>query len=247
MEKIVTVEQGLNKLLGKLEIAVPRYKIVRSGKDDFCDTLEWGGKRIPIFWWRYHEKYAAMKRFLTDENPGTVCGINVYSFTTTEEPLSRLLYREVDIAEWLLGSKTKKVTAFRTGDAMNAIAVMQNGTVANLELGATMPQGALPQCQHRVITTSGMTCDRTVDTVTVQSAVHVFARNPKPDVYTDLEFWLYGLAPDDVNAVMCLLALMRGEADGDVFAAADMRVKAVVRAAFASADGGCTCEVEEKL
>ncbi len=247
MEKIVTVEQGLNKLLGKLEIAVPRYKIVRGGRDDFCDTLEWSGKRIPVLWWRFHEKYGAMKNFLAGENPGTVCGINVYSFTTVEESLTRLLYRELDIAEWLLGSQTKKVTAFRTGDAMNAIAVMHNGTVANLELGATMPQGAMPQCQHRVLTTSGMTSDRAVDTVTVQSAVYVFAGDPKPDVYTDLESWLYGLSPDDTDAVMFLLAVMRGEADGDGFAAADAHLKAAVKAACDSADQERTCEVEEKL
>lgn len=243
MEKINTVEEGLNKLLGMLEIPVPEYEFIPRSGNELCDYLVLDGVRIPLLWWHYHEKFCGIKDF-TEANPGKNCCINVYSFTSKDESISQLLYREIDIAEWLLGSRAKKITAFSAGGALNAIVVMNNATVANLELAVTMPEGALPQCQHRLLTTNGMANDRVVDTVTVQSAINVFARSPKPDVYTDLESWLYGLTPDETNKVECALALVRKRENKDDFISADKHLRKAVKAALKSADKEATCTVE---
>ena len=243
MEKINTFEEGLNKLLGMFEIPVPDYRYLPGNADELCDFLVLDKVRIPLLWWRYHEKFYGMKGF-TESNPGKNCCINVYSFTTKDESISTLLYRDIDIAEWLLGSRAKKITAFSSGDALNAIVVMDNETVANLELASTMPEGALPQCQHRLLTTNGMANDRVVDTVTVQSAINVFAYSTKPDVYTDLESWLYGLSPDDTNKVECAFSLVRGMENKDDFISADKHLRKAVKAALESANKEVTCMVE---
>ena len=97
MEKINTFEEGLNKLLGMFEIPVPDYRYLPGNADELCDFLVLDKVRIPLLWWRYHEKFYGMKGF-TESNPGKYCCINVYSFTTKDESISTLLYRENHIA-----------------------------------------------------------------------------------------------------------------------------------------------------
>lgn len=243
MEKIVRIEDGVEKLLAKLEIPVPEYGLVRRTESDMTDLLNLEGKRIPLLWWRYHEKINSIYDFART-NPGSCCCLNVYSFAPAGDTLKRHLYRELDIAEYILGSEADRITAFAAGEAMNAVVVMKNGTVANLELGATLPAGSEVQCQHRLITTNGMANDRSVDTVTVQSAINLFSDSPKPDVYTDIESWLYGLTPDEVNKTYCITGLMRGLDKADDYIAADKRLRAAVKAAFESSKSGNTCKAE---
>ena len=243
MEKIVRIEDGVEKLLAKLEIPVPGYELLRRGESDFTDLLNLEGIKIPLLWWRYHEKINSIYDFART-NPGNCCCLNVYSFTSNADTLKRHLYRELDIAEYILDSQTDRITAFASGEAMNAIVVMKNGTIANLEHGATLPVGSEIQCQHRLITTNGMANDRSVDTVTVQSAINLFADSPKPDTYTDIESWLYGLTPDEVNKTYCIFGLIRGLDKAEDYIVADRRLRAAVNAAFVSANNGITCKME---
>ena len=61
MKKINTFEEGLNKLLGMFEIPVPDYRYLPGNADELCDFLVLDKVRIPLLWWRYHEKFYGMK------------------------------------------------------------------------------------------------------------------------------------------------------------------------------------------
>lgn len=245
METIKTIEQGIDLMLAKSENKRPKYEFKRIQSDaDRCETLSFGGKDVPLLWWRHHEKYDALHDF-DNFNPGSNCCINGFSFTTKDEPLERLLFREFDIVEWILHSETEKVTAFRSGDAINLIAVMKNGTVANMDFAATMPIGAEPQMLHRLITTTGMASDRVVDTVTVQHAINLYADTPDVRHYTDLESWLYGLSPDDVNKTLCAFWLLIGKESADGFIKTAEHLRKTVAAALKSAKEETTVRVED--
>ncbi len=240
-----SIKEGVASYLKKRYYDVPEYDIIPRG-DGYCETIVLSdGKKVPFLWWRHHSKIRAIHGYANNDVK-SVCCVNVYSFASVDDTLRQHIYREIDTAEFILCSKTKKVTAFITGDACNLIAVMESGAVANLELGATTASGTEIQCQHRLITTHGMANDRVVDTMTVQPAISLFSDSPRPYTYTDTDSYLYGLSPDDVDRVWFLYNMFKGADSADEYITDGKHLEAVVDAVYKSAEVCATCEVEEK-
>ena len=252
-----SIKETVEFFLTKREYPVPKYEVLPRGENDTETLVLEDGTKVPFLWWRHHSKINALRSYASDQSlkaiheydlqaPDRVCCMNVYSFASVDDSLRQHIYREIDTAEYILGSKTKKVTAFMNGNACNLIAVMESGAVANLELGATMASGTEIQCQHKLITTHGMANDRAVDTMTVQPAVSVFSDSPRPYTYTDIESYAYGLSADDVDRAFCLLNFFNGNDKIEDYIESGKHVCAVVDAVYKSAELGETCEVEEK-
>lgn len=245
MRRCSSIREGVEYFLKHRDYDVPEYDLKERG-DGYTDTLVLAdGTEVPLLWWRHHSKINALHEYAA-QDVKSVCCTNVYSFASVDDTLRQHIYREIDTAEFILCSKTKKVTAFIIGNACNLIAVMESGAVANLELGATTASGTEIQCQHRLITTHGMANDRVVDTMTVQPAISVFSDSPRPYTYTDIDSYLYGLTPDEVDKVFCLYNIFKGDESVEDFIKSDRHLKAVVDAVYRSAEACATCEVEEK-
>jgi len=231
MEKITDLHAGVKKLLTIRGRNVPEFRIEPRRADDFTDTLVWDGNRIPLFSSRYEPRIRAVARY--GSKPEDNSALNVYSFSGSDVSLERLIYREFDIAEFILNSRIKKITAFVNRHAANIIAIMENGTAANIDLGNTMQPGMHNQCQHRLITNHGMANDLGVTDMTVQHQLYVYGQNGV-QVYDDDEYYLYGLDEDEVAKVLTVHAVITGQVDWRQWADNDARYRRLIAAVFES-------------
>ena len=200
MEKVTDIRQGVEKLLTIRGRQIPEFSLEQQ-EDGFPPILLWEGRRIPLFTTRYDPRIRHIAAYgnKTEENSA----LNVYAYSGSHISLDQLMYRELCIAEFILHSKIKKITAFVNGGAANIIAVMEDNTTANIDLGNTMAPGSHIQCQHRLITKHGMANDLSVTDMTVQHQVYVFSQEGTA-VYDDDEYYLYGLTEEEVETVLTI-------------------------------------------
>ena len=244
--QIKTLEEGINKLLTIREVPIPRYTFTRKTPADLTDllTLEGEDEKIPLPYWHYDTRICSIRDFCRAKLD-TVCCLNAYSFFGKDMIFAQALYRELDIAEFVLCAKIKKVTAFKNGDACNLIAVTDRGTLANIDLGATMAKGAVNQCQHRVILQNSMVNDRVVDNQVVAHGTYVFTdKSTKPEVFDDLEVYLFGLDAEDCKMAMYIKALIEKSEDVNEIRANHAHLMKVMEAVLKSDQTAATVEVE---
>lgn len=237
MEKVTEIRQGVEKLLKIRGREIPEFSLEQPKEDGFTPILLWEGKRIPLFTTRYDPRIRHIAAYgnKTEENSA----LNVYAFTGRDVSLDQLIYREVCIAEFILHSKIKKITAFVNENAANIIAVMEDGTTANLDLGNTMAPGSHIQCQHRLITKHGMANDLSVTDMTVQHQVYVFSEEGTK-VYDDDEYYLYGLDEKEVETVLTVHGILTGHISSESWAEDHCRYLKMIEAVYESGKTGKT-------
>lgn len=231
MEKVTSIHAGVEKLLTIRGREVPSFTLEPRQTDGFTDILVWDGNRIPLLATRYEPRIRAVANY--GSKPEDNSALNVYSFVGSDISLERLIYREFDIAEFILHSKIRKITAFVNQNAANIIAVMENGTSANIDLGNTMAPGAHYQCQHRLITNHGMANDLGVTDMTIQHQLYVFGAEGN-SVYDDDEFYLYGLDEEEVSKVLTIHAIFTGHVKWEDWAQNDARYCRMIQAVYES-------------
>lgn len=242
MEKITSIRQGVEKLLTIRGREIPEFSLACKQEGEFAHTLIWEGKRIPLFTTRYDPRIRHIAAYgsRTEENSA----LNVYAFTGSDVSLDALMYRELSIAEFILHSKAKTITAFVNQNAVNMIVVMENGTNANLDLGNTMAPGSHMQCQHRLITKHGMANDLSVTDMTVQHQVYVFGEK-QTTVYDDDEYYLYGLNEEEVETVLTIHGIFTGHISCEGWAQDHVRYQKQIQAVYESDRTGKTVFVEK--
>ncbi len=235
MEKVTSIQAGVEKLLKIRGREVPAFRLEARREEDFVDTLVWNGHEIPLFSSRYEPRIRAVAGY--GSKPEDNSALNVYSFVGSDISLDRLIYRELDIAEFILHSKIKKITAFTNRNAVNLIAIMENGTSANIDLGNTMQPGAHYQCQHRLITNHGMANDLGVTDMTIQHQLYVFGAEGT-SIFDDDEYYLYGLNEEEVAKVLTIHAVITGHVDWSQWAQNDIRYRRMIAAVYESSEQG---------
>lgn len=231
--KVKSIEEGVEKIFNIRKQFVPSYKIKARQAEEYVDTLIWKDKRIPLMDDCFDFRIRAIAKYGSEATEN--CALNVYSFVGNDISLSRTIYREMVIAEFILHSSIKKVTAYKNGNAANIIAVMENGTCANIDIGNTMMPGSVNQCQHRLITKKGMANDRGVSDITVQHQVYVYAiDSEKPQIYDDDEHYLYGLEEEEIRKVLAIRAVLLGQEDCDAWISRAERCRKAVEAVYTS-------------
>lgn len=232
---MTSIEDGVRRLLTVRDKAVPEFKLEHRGEGELCDTLIYGGRRIPLLTWRQEPRMNSMRNYGL-KAPLENCALNTVSFLGKDFSLDALIYRELDIAEYTLVSPIKKVTAFMNGNACNLLAKTESGALAGLELGATMAPGTIPQFNHRLITKHGMASDRTVNNVVEQSGVYLFADgDARPVAYDDGEYYLYGLSVEDSCEAVYIFRILIGAIDADALIEQDKRLRLALAAVHESA------------
>lgn len=245
--KVTTVEEGVKKLLGIRRLPVPEFQLIPRKPGEYLDTLILNGKSVPLF----HNHYEPRVNHLKDYgaiNPAENSSLNAYSFMGKDVSIDELIYREMDIAEFILRSTIESVTAYENGDAVNFIAVMASGACANLNVGCTMPAGSANQCQHRLYTKHGMANDRSVGTMVTTHQLNIFSDfSEAPEIFDDDDHYLYGLNEDDTAKATAIYSIISGLQKVDDWEAADKRCKAAVAAVHKSAELGRTVTIKEVL
>lgn len=235
MEQIATIEAGVERLLTFRKRPVPEFSVISGDGSSFLDTLIWNGNSIPLFESHFDPQIRAVAEYgkTATEN----CALNTYSFSGKDVSLAELMFREVDIAEFILHSKIKKVMAFVNGSAANIICVMENGTCANIDLGCTMFPGTENQSQHRLITKHGMANDRVVADMVPQHQVYVFGSEKRDaDFYDDVDMYLYGLNEEDSRKTLAIHAILTEQEVWTEWQNNQDRCMRVVKAIFESSE-----------
>lgn len=230
-----SVEQGIKTLLNKNFQDITNWRIESKSADNYTDTLIIaGGEKVPLLWWRYRQKLTGVFN-IARSRLGALCSVKSYAFEPITMRLDDVLYREIDLAQWWLGTKAEYIMGFETGECGNYAVKMLNGTVANLEITCTLPALAPSQHKRTVFGTEGMASDMVVDNMIAQPNVHLFNDGACPKAYNDTESWMYGLSQDDTERAYCAAMLLMGKENVQEYVEADAFTKRAAHAARMSA------------
>lgn len=195
------------------------------------------GTCIPLLPWRNERRFVELKRLVDSRTvePVSMCR---FACTSSGAPmgLDAILYREFDLAEWLLGSPITTLHASVTaGRAANAVVRLASGVVCSIEASTTLPAGSRPDIldRHELIAQRGVASDRVVDTQVPQSSIYTFTGQGS-ERFTDTDAELFGLEADDVNLVRAAYELAAEPGRKDALLAQHERLAALVQLAHQS-------------
>lgn len=235
MEKISTVEDGVRMILNNGEFLVKADWSYAEGAGRFTDELVLNGVRYPLFYWREDPQIAAVAANARN-GVGEPCSCKISGFASKTVSLDRLLYRQADIAEWILGSIVGKLTAVICENAVTAVFEMKNGKVASLELSNCLPAGAKEQIRHTCWGTQGMISTRVVSSKQKPQAVYLYKDRPEPYTFNDNLLSAYGLSEEDTAKAVAIVNVLLRRKDPAEWREKDVRLPALVAACFRSAE-----------
>lgn len=195
----------MSKLQEKLDFLLEKYSVGVNVvlKDDQTVVIE--GKELPIFSHRSERRFIELKNIV---NNGTLVGISVMRVARMVgkgSDIYEVLYRELDLCQYILQRKIRSIMVMENDCVMNAIATTEDGVVCTLELSATLKNGEKPKDKHEIISQRGIACDVVVDAQLQQDSIYVFGSENRK--YTDVDFELYGLSPEEIAIVRAAFTL----------------------------------------
>lgn len=237
-KKVESIKEGVERLLTVRDLIIPDFEYIKRPEGELCDLLILEGERIPLLAHRYEPRINRIRSY-GNGDPAKNCALNTISFVGKDTSLDALIYREMDLTEYLLHAKINKITAFVKDGAANMLLVTETGSVGGLELGATMAEGAMAQVNHRLITTHGCATDRTVNNVSEQSGVYLFRDDDtRPIEYNDGEYYLFGLSVEESVIATYIFAILQGKVDKNELIEQDKHLRKLIGLAKRSSDCG---------
>lgn len=213
--KVVSCEDGFRLLCEKYMAGVDdKVCLQHSGDGNPFPAMITGGKNISLLPWRYERRFIELRNLLRDGTVQDVSTFRICHIEDGDKTLNRLLYRELDLVEWLSGSIIESVYAIMNGDDTAVLAVkLASQVVCTVELSTRLAEGSKTIDKHEIVASKGVAIDRVVDTQIPQSSIYLFSDQKNPQEYTDVDYELYGLAPVDVALVRCAFeAIQNGQA-----------------------------------
>lgn len=189
----------------KLDFLLDKYSVNKSVQLKDKETAVIDGTEVPVLAHRSERRFIELKNIALG---GTLSGISVIRVASIIEKgadIKKALYREFDLCQWILNEKIIAVTAMKNDNVINIIATTNSGIVCTLEISATLNSGVKPIDKHEIIAQHGTACDTVVDAQIKQESIYVFGDNEKK--YTDVDFELYGLLPEDIAVVRAAFSL----------------------------------------
>ncbi len=234
MKKCATIEEGVASVL-----EVYRYKIDKTWKyvpatgDDLCDRVIIDGEEYPFFWWRSDLQIGPMTAMAPERKP---CSMKLNRTCPVSEGLDRLLYRELDSAEQMLGSSISKVMCFTNKNALNMLATMENERVAIFELAAALNDETNEQGRHTYWGQEGMASDKVVSQKVPSEALYLFTDDqPQAQTYNDIFIYMYGLSRVDATKAAAIVEILLGRMDVSTWKEKDAHFRRCIAAAKESA------------
>ena len=183
----------------KLDFLLKKYAIDTKAVLKDRNTVVIDGKEIPLLAHRIERRFIELKNIAHN---GTLTNISVLRsarLVKKGECLNAQLYRELDIAAFILDDKFTSIFTIDNGNTLNAIAKTEKGIVCTIEISAVLDEGEKEIDKHELISERGTACDKVVDTQIMQNSIYVYGNGQK--TYTDVDFELYGLEIPDVAVV----------------------------------------------
>lgn len=169
-----------------------------------------GINQIPLLTWRYKRKFTELKKIVDDAVIQDVC---LYRFSQLgdkdKSSLFSLLYREMDLLEYIGNSKILSVQAVISDDQVaNVILRLENNSLGSIEVSSQMPSGSQMVERHEIIARRGVTSDLVVDTQIPQSSIYTFT-NQGENRYTDVDNELFGLEDSKIDHVRSAFQVLK--------------------------------------
>lgn len=137
---------------------------------------------------------------------GNPCALTVSSVDT--ENIKLILFRELYVAEYLIGDKTEHITAYKNGNSANLIVGFKNKAKAHMQIHSS--NYGEKQFRHELFTTDGFVSDRVVDTLVVQHALNVYSEKGY-ETFTDADTLLYGLTEIEQQKIYAIYDIFHSE------------------------------------
>lgn len=189
----LSFSEGLDRVFEFGGKACPEIEI-KKGK--MFDAVKKDGAFVPIFYYKYFNKFSGMKNL---DLLGEPCALTVSSVDT--EPLERILFREIYVAEYLIGAKVEHITAYKNANSINLIIGFENKAKAHMQCHSA--SYGERQFRHELFTTEGFVSDRVVDTVIAQHALNVYTKDGH-ETFTDADIMLYGLSTVEQETIYAI-------------------------------------------
>ena len=200
-------EKALSGLLEKYNIKPPQsFRLYKDNNPDVINLLpgyafvdpKLEKNQIPLLAWRFRRKFVELKKIVEDSVIENVCLFRFCCMGSKDKwLLSSILYREMDLLEFIGNGKIISVQAVVSEDQVsNVILRLDNDALCSIEAGIQMPPDTPLIDRHEMIAQRGVACDLVVDTNVPQSSIYCYT-NEGEFRYTDTDMELYGF--DDLQ------------------------------------------------
>ena len=196
----------------ELEFLLKKYSVGKEAVLNGTTAVIVNGKAYPLLPWRGERRFIELRNLIRE---GAIHGISVMRtlrIVKKGSDLYKELYRELDLAQYILGTEITEI--FAVGDlayALNIIAKCREGCLCTFELSATLGENAPVIDKHEIIAKSGVACDRAADTLIPQNSIYVYGE--KEAVYTDVDAELFGLSIEACAVVRSAFAIVKSAED----------------------------------
>jgi len=213
------MKEALSGLLNKYHVPEPRnFQMSTSGSSKGLSLLPgWMWKeaqlevnQVPLLTWRLKRKFLELKKIVEDSSIENVCMLRFCSMGSSDEyDLNSLLYREMDLCEFIGGGKIASLQAVLNEDRNgNVILKLGNGILCSVEVSLRMPSGSDLVDRHEIIAQRGIASDLVVDTMIPQHSVYSCTERGEMR-YRDVDMELYGFDEEQIDQVRSAFQVLK--------------------------------------
>ena len=233
---IESMNEGLHRLLEKY-LPGKRAELETDAGIGCGAVLKKDGECVKLLPWRVERRFTELKN-LTEN--GTLEEVSTLRFAvmSAEESLRHLLYRELDLCEFLGKSEIRSAFAVVSGGrTANVLIKLADGKSVSIECSAALPEKTSPLDRHEIIARRGVACDRTVDTQVPQSSIYQFTRDGEKR-YTDTDTELFGFSADEITLIRAAFEVLQHPELAEIWNEADAKLTEITKAALESEKNG---------
>lgn len=202
---------------------------------------------IPLMPWRFRRSLVELRNLVQNEIVQRPCLLRFCFFTDETWTLEAQLYRELDIVEFVTGSKAQAVhTVLNRNRSGNVIVTLANGALCSMEVSNRLPLQASFIERHEIICERGVASDMVVDTQAPQSSVYLYTGKGRSE-YTDYDAELYGLDADEIDLTRAAYAAISEPQSIRERLAQHDRLEALVRCVLKSGAENRKISISENL
>ncbi len=191
--------------------------------------------QIPLLPWRTRRKFTELKKIVTDSIIEDPCLFRISSRGRRDNcTLSSLLYREMDLCEFIGNEKIVSIQANINDDQVaNLIVKLDNNILCSIEVSIQLPDNSSLQDRHEIIGRRGVASDMVVDTQIVQNSVYTFTEKGELS-YTDTDMELFGLDDSQIDHIRAAFAVLKDADLGTEWQKQHIHLANLLKAAFES-------------
>lgn len=202
------------------------------------------GTTATLLPWRPERRFVELKKLIDGKTLEDVSTLRFASMSA-EQSLEKLLYRELDLCEYLGESPIVSAFAVTGGKTANVIVKLADGKNCSIECSAALPPGTAEMDRHEIIARRGIACDRVVDTQVPQSSIYQFTANGEKR-YTDIDTELFGFSNAEILLIRAAFEVLRQPELADAWNKAGARLVRLTEETLASEKNGTPARFAEE-